>query len=81
MELTIGQLCDSLCITNIKIFFLENIKRDESSDDKAVADATRRTNDLNVTRNSLISEIDVALNKIAEGKKQQIFYAHKLYGK
>lgn len=81
MELTIGQLYDSLTITNIKIFFLENIKRDELSDDKAVADATRKTNELNVTRNSIISEIDIALNKIAEGKKQQIFYAHKMYGK
>lgn len=81
MELTIAQMFDMLCTVNQKLFKMEDVKRDKGADDKTIADATRTTNGLNAQRNDLISEIDVALNKIAEGKKQQIFYAHKMYGK
>lgn len=81
MKVTIGELCDRLSIVNIKIFMLENIKRDESSDDKAVADATRKTNELNVERNAIIEVINVEINEIAKGRQQKLFRAHKMYGK
>lgn len=81
MQMTIGQMCDQLSIVNIKIFTLENIKRDSSSDDKSIADATRKTNDLNVQRSAIIEAIDHALNKIAAGEKQNIFGSNKMYGK
>lgn len=80
MEYTIGQMCDQLSIVNIKIFMLENLKRDNSSNDKIVADATRRTNDLNVQRNTIISEIDLAINKVATGQQQKLFGSNKMYG-
>lgn len=79
MEVTIGEMTDKLSIINIKMFFLENVKRD-SKDDKEIADATRKTNDLNTQRNTIISEIDLALNRIAEGQKQKLFGANKMYG-
>lgn len=81
MEVTIGNMYDQLSIVNIKIFMLEDQKRDNSANDKMVADATRRTNELNVQRNFLISEIDLALNKIASGKQQNLFGVNKMYGK
>lgn len=80
MEATVGEMIDKLSIINIKMFFLENVKRD-SIHDKEIADATRKTNDLNTQRSTIISEIDIALNKIAEGQKQKLFGANKMYGK
>ena len=58
MQKTLGQLIDELTITNLKIWMLEDKKRDNIDDDKIVADATRKTNELNPYRNQLISEID-----------------------
>lgn len=72
---------DQLCTVNQKLFKMEDVKRDKDASDEIIANATRTTNSLNTQRNDLISELDIALNKIAEGKKQQIFYAHKMYGK
>lgn len=80
MKVTIGEMVDKLCIVNSKIFHLENEKRN-SDDDKIIADATRKTNTLNVQRSELISEIDLALNDIAMGERQQLFGANKMYGK
>lgn len=81
MKVTIGELCDKLSIVNIKIFMLENIKRDESADDIAVAEATRKTNDLNVERNAIIEEINITMNEIAKGNQIVFFGANKMYGK
>ncbi len=73
METTIGEMIDKLSVTNIKIFFLENIKRDQAQDDKTVADATRKTNTLNTYRNNLIQQIDKAFG--------QDSFNVKMYGK
>lgn len=54
---TPGSLIDKLSIVNNKIFHLEDIKRGPYSD-KDIADATRKTNELNKHRNQLIAEID-----------------------
>lgn len=80
MKVTVGELCDRLSIVNIKLFFQENIKRD-NTDDKTIADATRATNSLNMQRNQLIREIDLELNEIAKGHEQKIFEQNKMYGK
>ena len=55
---SIGSLIDKLSIVNIKIFMLEDIKRNPVAADKEIADATRKTNELNGHRNKLIAEID-----------------------
>lgn len=81
MKVTIGEMIDKLSVVNIKIFTLENLKRDKSANDSLLADATRRTNDLNVQRNVLIGEIDMAINEIAKGEQQQLFSPNKMYGK
>lgn len=70
---TIGNLVDKLTICNIRIWMLEDIKRDETASDKTIADATRKVNLLNQQRNDLIQEIDEGLNEIAEGKKQKLY--------
>lgn len=82
--MTIANLIDSLSICNIKIFNLENIKRDTLSSDKAIADATKKTNILNVQRNDLIQEIDQKLNEMVKTGELQKLYSQgstKMYGK
>lgn len=81
MKMTIGQMIDQLSILNIKIFMLENVKRDKEASDEVIADATKKTNAMNVQRNLYIESIDEALNDIAMGEKQQLFGANKMYGK
>ena len=58
MEITIGNLIDSLSICNIRIWNTEDIKRNPNASDKEIADACRITNDANKQRNDLIEEID-----------------------
>ena len=64
---TFGNLIDKLTIVNLKIWNLEDIKRD-SKEDKVIADATRKTNTLNQQRTDLIQEIDEMLIDAANGK-------------
>lgn len=78
---TIGQLMDQLSIVNIKIFMLEDVKRDKASTDSEIAAATKKTNVLNSQRNEIIDEIDSSLNNLADGKKQKLFGQSKMYGK
>jgi hypothetical protein len=63
---TFGNLIDKLTIVNLKIWKFEDIKR-VSSDDKEIADATRKTNILNQQRNDLIQEIDEILIEASKG--------------
>lgn len=81
MKKTLGQLCDELSIVNIKIYMQEDIKRDPTASDKEIADATRKTNNLNSQRNALIDSIDELGNELASGKKQKLFGTNKSYGK
>lgn len=67
MNVSVGNLIDQLVITNIKIWNLEDLKRDNTKTDKQVADATRATNVLNVQRNDLIQEIDEILILASQG--------------
>lgn len=83
MEITLGNLIDGLSIVNLRIWNLEDLKRDPDADDKTIADATRKVNILNVQRNELIEAIDIKYNECAEGKKQKLFGqgSTKSYGK
>lgn len=81
MKVTIGEMIDKLSTVNIKIFMLENLKRESCRLHKEIADATLKTNHLNVERNMLIEEINLELNEIAKGNQQKIFGANKMYGK
>jgi hypothetical protein len=78
---TIGNIVDKLTIVNLKIWMLEDIKRD-STDDKKIADATRKTNILNQQRNDLIQELDEKMNEIAVGIEQKLYGQgeNKIYG-
>lgn len=69
MDITPGNLIDQLSIVNIKIYMLEDAKRDKSASDTEIAEATRKTNSLNSQRNALIEAIDEAFNAAACGKK------------
>ena len=78
---TIGSLIDKLTIINLKIWMLEDIKRD-SEDDHKVADATRKTNILNQQRGNLIQEIDEFIIGLMDGTKTMKDYkVIKQYGK
>ena len=64
---TFGNLIDKLTIVNLKIWSFEDVKRD-STDDKVIADATRKTNILNQQRTDLIQELDEMFINAANGK-------------
>ena len=81
MKITVGNLIDQLSIVNLKIFMLEDVKRDAKATAYIIADATRKTNVLNVQRSALIDAIDLELNEIAKGKQQKLFGSNKMYGK
>ena len=81
---TIGNLIDKLTITNLKIWMLEDVKRDASASDMIIANATKKTNILNCQRNDLIQEIDESLNELMVNKVPQKLYnqgSTKCYGK
>lgn len=65
---SLGNLIDKLTIVNLRIWNLEDLKRDTTKTDEVVADATRKTNLLNTQRNDLIQEIDEMLIQTAQGK-------------
>lgn len=83
MEITIGNLIDNLSIVNIRIWMLEDIRRDKNASDKELLDANAKIAKLNPLRNDLIEAIDEGLNKIADGQKQKLYGqgSTKMYGK
>lgn len=64
---TLGSLVDKLSIVNLKIWHQEDIKRD-ATEDRKVAEATRKTNILNQERTDLIQEIDTLIKDAIEGR-------------
>lgn len=76
MKVTIGNLIDQLIVCNQKIWAFEDIKRKKDADDHEIAEATRKTNTLNVFRNHLIQSLDEAL-----GEKSFLQGDTKIYGK
>lgn len=55
---TLGNIVDKLIICNLKLWKVEDIKRDPEASDKVLADATKKSNLLNQQRNCLIQEFD-----------------------
>lgn len=80
---TLGNLIDKLTIANLRIWMLEDIKRDPNKTDKEIADATKKTNIINQQRNDLIQEIDELAVDLANGKTIKTYKqgSTKLYGK
>ncbi len=81
---TIGNLIDSLSVTNIRIWMAEDTKRSKTATDKEIADATRLTNVANQQRNDLIQRIDEKLNHMFKTGELQKLYGQgstKIYGK
>lgn len=81
---TIGNLIDSLSVTNIRIWMAEDIKRNKTATDKEIADATRLTNVANQQRNDLIQQIDEKINHMVKTGEVQKLYGQgstKIYGK
>jgi hypothetical protein len=81
---TFGNLIDKLTIVNLKMWKLEDLKRDTERTDKEIADATRSTNILNIQRNDLIQELDEMLILASQGKVNFKNYKQgktKQYGK
>jgi len=82
--ITLGKLIDELTIVNLKIWHLEDVKRDDEANDSAIANATRKTNVLNVERNNLIEEIDQLIADYIGYRKTPTIAAvgsTKVYGK
>ncbi len=80
---TLGNLIDKLSIVNIRIWMLEDIKRN-SDDDSEIANATRHTNILNQQRTDLIQEIDELILGLVDGSKKMKSYKQgstKIYGR
>lgn len=65
---TFGNLVDKLTVVNLKIWHLEDLKREANRSDKEIADATRKTNVLNKQRNDLIQELDEMLIESSKGR-------------
>ena len=63
MEITIGNLIDSLSICNQRIWAAEDIKRKAGATDAEIANATRITNIANIQRNNFIQAIDEYFGK------------------
>lgn len=79
---TLGNLIDKLSIVNLRIWMLEDIKRN-STIDSEIANATRKTNILNQQRNDLIQEIDNLVLGLTDGTKTMKTYQQgstKIYG-
>lgn len=76
MEVTLGNLVDQLSICNLRIWILEDVKRKPDATDAELADATRKTNSLNVQRNLLIEAIDKKFGETQFGQG-----SNKLYGR
>lgn len=79
----LGELVDKLSIVNLKIYHLEDIKRDDESDDSKVAEACRKTNVLNGQRNELMEAIDALMVRYFDGEKPKASHhgSTKIYGK
>lgn len=81
--ITLGELIDKLTVVNLKIWHLEDVKRDNAVSDSKIAEATRKTNVLNVQRNQIIEEIDNLFADSISGKisaKKSFAGTTKVYG-
>jgi hypothetical protein len=76
---TIGSLVDKLSIANIRLWHLEDKRRDLSLSDKDRLEAADMVSVVNKERNGLIDEIDVLLNDCIVTNKVKISLKNKMY--
>ena len=80
----LGNLIDKLSIINIRMWMLEDIKRDPNRSDKEIADATKQTNIINIQRCEIVEEINDLIIKLLSGEikpKNYMEGSTKNYGK
>ena len=76
---TLGSLVDKLSIANIRLWHLEDIRRNLSLSDKERLEAADKVSVVNSERNSLIDEIDEYLENAIKGDKRLTSPKVKLY--
>lgn len=79
MELTIGQLIDTLTTQNIKLWFTIETMTNPDNDDTTVAEAARESHRLNSLRSKLVTDIDLTINKAIKKGEAPIFRDNKTY--
>lgn len=76
---TLGSLIDKLSIANIRLWHLEDKRRDLLLPDKKRLEAADTVSIVNKERNNLIDEIDMLLNDSIATNKAKITLKNKLY--
>jgi hypothetical protein len=81
MAETLGSLIDKLTIANIRLWHLEDARRDRSLPDKDRLAAADAISVVNKERNDLMDEIDEFIYKAAHGKVKLTVPKVKIYKK
>lgn len=81
MAETLGSLVDKLTVANIRLWHLEDVRRDRNLSDKNRLAAADMISVVNGERNDLIDEIDEFLYKAAAGKVKLKAPKVKIYKK
>jgi len=74
MSLTLGELCDKLCIVNIKIYNMVEKTYDNTITDEERVALEENMRIMNEQRRDLIHDIDTYIEDVISGKR-----IHKLY--
>lgn len=79
--LTIGQLIDQLCIVNLKLWnvqdWLYSLQRPDIEDTEATWEQLMKLKDLNLQRNRLVEEIDIALGSAIKAGEAPVVRSNK----
>jgi hypothetical protein len=83
MAETLGSLVDKLTIVNIRLWHLEDDRRDKNRPDIERLRAADMVTNVNAQRNDLIDEIDLYLQDAINNPNQKklVWRKHKLYDK
>ena len=79
MAETLGSLVDKLSVANIRLWHLEDRRRDRSLTDQERLSAADAVSVVNKQRNDLLDEIDLFLVKAQEGRVRLRSPKMKLY--
>ena len=69
---TLGSLIDKLTIANVRLWHLEDTRRDKSLSDAKRLAAADAVATVNLQRNELVDEIDQLLADAVSGKKRKL---------
>jgi len=72
MAETLGSLIDKLNIANIRLWHLEDKRRDKTLSDAERLEAADMVSEVNKQRNDLIDEIDQFFKDVVDGKIKKI---------